>query len=598
MTYGIKKCSLFLTIFFIVLYGNKSYAADKSWDEEILNRFTDYYDTVESDTIEFKYDNKKQESVKGSASELGILNYYFKDINDDSKEDFIVTILSENEFVDGKTRICLESYVYLAYDETPTFSYSWSFDNHIYKKCSLMLKRYGDKLYYIMCTREGAKSHDESLKEDMIHIFEIAGEEFPPFLYAYSEYREGCGETLYMKDYINEPDSTDFMLYSSGGYFDNAKFEELEIAQNCIKEKLMNFGADNLMTISPREEDTSISFMSDILPNDIMPIVTLEQMQVEKEGDICSNQIKINYRTLQEQEDVVRQLKITPKVEVKVNQKEKIEINDINGKAVNSNDIEWIIDDEKIARLEFLGDSVEIVGIKSGITCITAKIGDDISAKCEVVVLDETKADIEKQDSPFYKDSKGLFRYNGNIIESNKKYTVEGDLVLDRTIEIPSKAKIYVMGDIQINCDVVCNSDLGKKSSHSKKDAEKFCTLSCTKNLKVDSKGIIDLSRGGNIVIGEDFDFNSSVDHTQYLYNGIIMVKGDLNFKKNFYASEGNEIQIICEEEETHSINIKKNWFKPVQSLGILHVVDGGLEMIDIEKNSYVRKLFLIIGTF
>lgn len=559
MIYGMKKYSLVLTIFFIILYSSKSYAADKSWDEEILNRFTDYYDTVESDTIEFKYDNKKQEIVKGSASELGILNYFYKDINDDSKEDFIVTILSEDKFNDGKTRISLKSYVYLADDEIPTFSYSWSYDSNIYKKCSLMLKRHDEKLYFIICTREGAISHDESHKEDMIYIFETVGEEFPPFLYAYSEYREGCGETLYMKDYINEPDSTDFMLYSSGNYFDDAKFEELETAQNCIKEKLMNFGVDNLMTISPRDEDTSISFMSDILPNDIMPIITLEQMQVEKEGDICSNQIKINHRTLQEQEDVVRQLKITPKVEVKVNQKEKIEINYINGKAVNSNDIEWIIDDEKIARLEFLGDSVEIVGIRSGTTCITAKIGDNISAECEVVVLDEEKTDIEEQEPPFYKDSKGLFRYNGNVIESDKSYTVEGDLVLDRTMEIPTKAKIYVMGNIQINCDVIFNSDAGKKSSHSKKDVEKFCTLSCKGNLKVDSKGIIDLSKGGNIVIEKDFDFNSSVDHTQYLYNGIIKVKGDLNFKKNFYASEGNEIQIICEEEETHNINVKKN---------------------------------------
>lgn len=578
-----KKYNLFLSIIFTIFICNKSYAAENTWSEQKIKQYTENYNIVKSDTIEFKYDGEKRETIENSSSELGILNYYLIDINGDGKKDFITTLIDEHDDPWGEHHIFLTLYVYLAEDVTPTFAYSWSLDNIINKKISLMLKNNNEELYLITSERYEEALSNEINRNDIIHIYK-AGNPNVPFLYAYSDYNEISGETLYAKDYINEPDSTDFIIYSN--YYNNTKFEKLEDGQNYIKNKLKILDVDNLMTILSRNNDTSISFIPEHFPNNIMPIITLEEFPIAEENNIYTFQIKVIYKTTQELKDRITQLKITPsKIKLNINETENIAIND-NSEIIDYHEIEWIIDNEEIAKLEFDGEIIKVRGVKEGITTITAKLENDLFAKCEIMVTNDDKNEIENKNEIFYEDSKGNYKYTGNIIDNDKSYVVEGNLILDKSMEIPRKTKIYVQGNIQVNDEIVFN-----KNVDSQNNINQFSELSCDGDFKVNSKGLIDLSRGGNIVIGKDFIFNSAINHKEYLYNGKIQIGGNLIIKRNFYASENNKIEILCNEKKIHTINVNKKWFNPTQSLGILHILNGGLETIDIVKKFNCEKI-------
>lgn len=203
-------------------------------------------------------------------------------------------------------------------------------------------------------------------------------------------------------------------------------------------------------------------------------------------------------------------------------------------------------------------------------------INEKVTVDDEKDIEKEVEKDTEKRIEIFEKDKNGVNKYNGNKINKGESYAVYGDTLIDREMEIGLGSKIYVDGDLTI--DNVISLSGGSKQK------DKNTIVTCSGNLIIKSKGIIDLSKGGTLQTKGDFIFNSSIEHDMYLRNGQIEVSGDVNIKRNFYASEKNNFQIISNGKDVHKIEVNKNWFKPLQTFGVLHIVGGGCENLDLKQ--------------
>lgn len=169
----------------------------------------------------------------------------------------------------------------------------------------------------------------------------------------------------------------------------------------------------------------------------------------------------------------------------------------------------------------------------------------------------------------FVETKDNTYKYTGALLDSNKKYYVSGDLIIDVPLTLPIKSTVYIQGDLIIENEISLSDT---------------ATVFCDKDIKVKSKGIVNLSQGGTIRAMKNFVFDSSIDHGKYLRNGKIIVGKNAEIKRNFYASDKNEFEIIANDKKVHKLYVNKNWFSDMQSFGTLHIVKGGCEWLELKK--------------
>ena len=122
--------------------------------------------------------------------------------------------------------------------------------------------------------------------------------------------------------------------------------------------------------------------------------------------------------------------------------------------------------------------------------------------------------------------------------EKKYQYTKEELDSKDNYFEIDGDCYCYA-DDVDIKCDL------------------KFkygSSLNFSGNVTVESKGLLDMSQGGTLIVNGDFKFDSSESHLGKLNLGTIEIYGNAEFVKNFYATQSNKV--IFKGSGRHEINM------------------------------------------
>lgn len=78
--------------------------------------------------------------------------------------------------------------------------------------------------------------------------------------------------------------------------------------------------------------------------------------------------------------------------------------------------------------------------------------------------------------------------------------------------------------------------------------------LTCSGNVTIADKGVLDMIQGGYLIVNGNFKFNSSESHLGKLNLGTIEIHGNAEFVKNFYATQSNKV--IFTGSGIHEINM------------------------------------------
>lgn len=102
------------------------------------------------------------------------------------------------------------------------------------------------------------------------------------------------------------------------------------------------------------------------------------------------------------------------------------------------------------------------------------------------------------------------------------------------------------------------------------------CTVVCSGDVKVKSKGILELGTGAVLETYGNFVFDSSQDHSPYLSQGEIKVHGNVDLKNGFYATGTNQLTML--KANGHTLNMSGDflWISKNQQLASLYL-EGGI---------------------
>jgi len=179
--------------------------------------------------------------------------------------------------------------------------------------------------------------------------------------------------------------------------------------------------------------------------------------------------------------------------------------------------------------------------------------GVESAASNTVIPTTSTSPTNPTDDNPFsfHEGFLGLdqyYYYNGKPLTKSEYPPIHGNLVISldsssnyQALLIPSSVIINVDGNVNLTGDLIL---------------QKGASITSQGNFTV-SNGILDLSSGdesSNITVGGDFIFDSNIDHTKYLTDGTISVKGNVTIKngKNFICTDKNKF--VFTSGSTHTI--------------------------------------------
>lgn len=182
--------------------------------------------------------------------------------------------------------------------------------------------------------------------------------------------------------------------------------------------------------------------------------------------------------------------------------------------------------------------------------------------------------------------------YNGKPLVPKQLYVFDtGDpnatLVINEPMVIPSGAHVKVNGNVEIKAKVTFEVDAYTVEwDRYKNPIYTYINtqLECSGDLTVASKGVIDMHSGGRLRVGGDFTFKPKEAHDNELTKGRIYVGGDLEIKKNFFASGEHEMHLFSTGGQ-HKINMWNKWFKD-QYFNKLILDDEGVDSL------YIKEVF------
>lgn len=179
------------------------------------------------------------------------------------------------------------------------------------------------------------------------------------------------------------------------------------------------------------------------------------------------------------------------------------------------------------------------------------------------------------------------YRYNGTELKKNCWYSSPGKTKIDIDMRIPPKAILVINGDLEVKgnlilesgASLICTGNLNVKNHLT---LEANSSLKCENGkLKIISSGILDIISDAEVVC-KDFYFDSNINHSGYLTNGIITVSGDVEIRENFYASGYNEFCVVG--SNVHTINMWAKIIDEQQYFNIFHVIGNGIEVLEVKE--------------
>lgn len=229
----------------------------------------------------------------------------------------------------------------------------------------------------------------------------------------------------------------------------------------------------------------------------------------------------------------------------------------------------------------------------------------------KIYVTYNAKTSVEVSNVEIFDEEKR--KYNGTELRKNETYEygdgTKKEWIIDQPMMIPCGTTLKIEGDLVIKAKITFEADISKnrynilgrpvydKNGNAVKDTT-YAVISCTGNITVASGGILDMANGGKIEVlannglGGNFTFKSGTNHKEYLKNGKIFVDGDVEIKKNFYAS-GSNVFTITSGKETHKINMwNKLWGD--QYFQDFCIRDQGIESLKLEEKFIVNGRFAV----
>ncbi len=179
------------------------------------------------------------------------------------------------------------------------------------------------------------------------------------------------------------------------------------------------------------------------------------------------------------------------------------------------------------------------------------------------------------------------YRYNGTELQQNHWYDSPGKTKIDMDMRIPRKAKVVINGDLEIKgnlviesgASLICNGNIDVKNHLT---LETGSSLKCENSkLKIVSSGILDIKSDAEVIC-KHFYFDSNINHSGYITNGIITAGGDVEIRENFYASGDNEFCIVG--SNVHTINMWSKIIDEQQYFNRFHVVGNGIEVLEVKE--------------